>query len=793
MPEKPMYLMSYDHGGFILWGPHFIDSLKSTVEWLNKYPKFKIGQDNESYCYDRYAAENPEIIEKLRKLLADYPGRFSIGSSTYGQPLSVFISEESNVRQLTEAIRADLEHLGTRPYVYTVSEHALHSQIPQLVRQTGYKMAIMRTHFQMYGYNPTYDSPFGMWYGDDGTAIPCIPTYENQGAHFGTTTMDNYILTRWPKDWDEPIEAFEEKFRHISPLLGSRYDDVVLRCEELTAHVEEVDRYKWVILEDLPELYAPYMNTKDEYRPHPNEFVVRMPWGYCGNQIFNDCRRGEVRVIQAERLSAIASQYGLTANQEALNEAWRNLLICQHHDVQICGMRKEAGEFIGRSYAASERVKASALAAIAARMKKSDAQTVTVINLSDKTQRGMVETEVHQRGMQARAFEAVCGKERVPCGCDVTGRRGAELPTQFRVRFMAEVPPMSAKAYTICPAENTVETAASYKDGLLTAGDYEIALGEGGIVFVKDRKTGRRVIDNGGTGKLFAGFIEDVNAVSRGKWYVHCRPLLAEALYQGEIGGIPCRFTLTVKEGDPLLYCKASFEHNGERIGIGRHFDVFREDNNGFVHEEKLRFVMKVPFTGEASGWRDRPFLVAETQDKYVEGNYWAAVGNEDLAMAVFNEGSMCVTREDNNILSVPLAYQNTYAWGEKCIYGTSEHSFSLRPMQGGFAPGALHREAVAYTYPLVVTEEKGSENGAQTLCFLPVRTSDNVLMSAYYVKNGSTYLRVYEFAGKDGAVSVTGCRLVGCDLLENETGECFEETAPLRCRQIRTFRLEEK
>ena len=199
MSERRVYLMSYDHGGYVTWGSHFIDSLKSSVDWMEKYPKFKIGQDNESFCYDRYAVENPEIIEKLRELLSKYPGRFSIGSSTYGQPLSVFISEESNVRQLTEAIRANMEHLGTRPYVYTISEHALHSQIPQLIKQTGYQMAIMRTHFQMYGYNPTYDSAFGMWYGDDGTAVACIPTYENQGAQFGATTMENYILTRWQK------------------------------------------------------------------------------------------------------------------------------------------------------------------------------------------------------------------------------------------------------------------------------------------------------------------------------------------------------------------------------------------------------------------------------------------------------------------------------------------------------------------------------------------------------------------------------------------------------------------
>ena len=43
------YILTYDHGGLILWGgEHFIERLKNATEWLDKYPSFKIGLDNES-------------------------------------------------------------------------------------------------------------------------------------------------------------------------------------------------------------------------------------------------------------------------------------------------------------------------------------------------------------------------------------------------------------------------------------------------------------------------------------------------------------------------------------------------------------------------------------------------------------------------------------------------------------------------------------------------------------------------------------------------------------------------
>jgi hypothetical protein len=50
---SPMYLLTYDHGGLVLWGTdHFAKYLRSAITWLDRYPDFKIGLDNEAYTYD---------------------------------------------------------------------------------------------------------------------------------------------------------------------------------------------------------------------------------------------------------------------------------------------------------------------------------------------------------------------------------------------------------------------------------------------------------------------------------------------------------------------------------------------------------------------------------------------------------------------------------------------------------------------------------------------------------------------------------------------------------------------
>lgn len=189
--EKTVYLMTYDHGGYVLWEDRFYEKLLEAEELLEKYPFFKIGLDNESFAYEQFEKTDPKVVNKIREMLERFKGRFGIGASTYGQPLSVFISEESNVRQLTYAIKTNMEILGVTPSVYAISEHALHSQLPQLLKGAGYESAIMRTHFMMYGYNPTINAPYCSWAGEDGSEIPTIPTYDGEGAQFAKTTVDN--------------------------------------------------------------------------------------------------------------------------------------------------------------------------------------------------------------------------------------------------------------------------------------------------------------------------------------------------------------------------------------------------------------------------------------------------------------------------------------------------------------------------------------------------------------------------------------------------------------------------
>ena len=68
--DKKMYILSYDHGGFVLWGDVVKPRLRNIATWMEKYPKLKIGLDYESFTFDEFSEKDPELILRL------HPSRF---------------------------------------------------------------------------------------------------------------------------------------------------------------------------------------------------------------------------------------------------------------------------------------------------------------------------------------------------------------------------------------------------------------------------------------------------------------------------------------------------------------------------------------------------------------------------------------------------------------------------------------------------------------------------------------------------------------------------------------------
>jgi alpha-mannosidase len=799
--DKPMYLLTYDHGGLVLWGTDsFARTLRSAISWLDKSPGFKIGLDNEAYTYDYLMKNDTVLLSEMRGYLSRYKGRFGIGTCTYGQPLSTFINEESNIRQIQYALETDKRILGCAPSVYLMSEHAMHSQIPQIIKGFDFTGAIMRTHFMMYGYNPTYDSPIGYWVGLDGSRIPAIPTYKGEGDGFGWVTEDNLILTRYPgAECKEPLEAYREKFSGIYPLLASRADDAVLRQEGLVSEYEGKKGYRWMLLD---EIFPAYPAPKDEYKTSPNDFPVRMPWGYCGNEIWNQSRSAEVKILTAERLAALSYILGDKNYEDQLEIGWKNLLVAQHHDIQICGLLKDSRKFLPASVEASDSVIRSTLTFVSSKMEGGILGQITVFNPLSWKRKECIALWVKIQGAGVKNISILQGSKQVPFEILNVEHNSDQTISRAQVLIPVEIPALAFQSFSIVPSKQLQKASGSIevdniKLQVLTPYWNIILNPNGGITSIVNRKSGIQMVNNQKRNCYFEGVINGKACESVGKWIFDSSSVnnnMVTLTETGEIGGIPYNLKMRLSSFDPRIDYTVNFIIKDEKIG--RLSDDKREVISPFLHEEKLRFKVFPSIGIGTTGIRDLPFAISETGDQYIQGNYWTAIADGHIGMAIFNKGTMGSIHEKDNGFSVPLAYSMYYIWNTVILNGNYEYSFAINPFEGKWENADLHRKAIEYNFPCVgVNTEKGNGLLGFENKLFDIKSKD-VLISALYTSAGNTVVRMYESHGDDEQLNLQYLP-VKADFTEiNLAGREIGSASSLmyfKPWQIRTFKITNK
>lgn len=813
MKDKKLYLLTYDHGGYVLWKDEVKPRLKDIAVWMEKYPKLKIGLDYESFTFDEFSRCDPEVVDMIRELLEKYPDRVGLGATTYGQPLSLTISEESNARQLTYAVRTNLEYFGKTPSVYAISEYALNNQTPQLLKLTGHEAAIFRSHVMGYGYPRTFDSAWGRWIGKDGSEIPSVPTYDKEGRGFNCTTLDNWIMSRWPSDHEtvQSVEEFSEMFEKYSPLLMSRYDDLTQPIEDFTKMTLEKDNCQYILLEEIPEIYG---KAEDELRTTDNDFHIQMPWGYCGNEIFNGVRAAEAASVQAEKLGALASLLGAPSFKEKLDEAWKYALAAQHHDVTICGLLDLSRRFIPTSLAASDSVKCEALNVIENYFVDGEGEALLIVNTHS--------FDVDE-WLEVKASDRYCvfdGDKKVESEIIESG-------DGYILRVHAEIPAFTVKNYSLVAVndEEKADSVCSWDaaTGELTTPAYRMKVNEKGIVYLESVKDNCRLIDNG-DGELFTACVEDVNYCSEGNWNVEVSDFGAVAVQSGEIGGIPYKFEMRFNSDSLRIDCKSRFELHGEHVGRTGVFNGLMKSLtvDGHRHEEKLNFVLNTCLEKRRKMVRDLPYSICEwsgdvrkTEDywydkdlilvdtpvsaeesfnstTYMEGIYGIWLRDTQKGIAVFNRGCMGSLIQGNRV-EIPLLYSNLYMCGTRILDGVYESEFALSTFDSTVSDAQIQRSAYLYNYtPSIKVVANGSAD-CFSLADFRVEKGE-ILMTTMYCDEDDVLVRFCNYSDEEGVAYFRpsiGKVTDETDLLGKKIAEVKDNTLRFRPWEIKTIRIE--
>jgi hypothetical protein len=715
---SPVYIVNYDHLGVMLWGEKSISwSLDVEYNRLKKYKNFTTGWDHEAYSYDYLFNNDKLLLKKMQDGIKQFKGRLSVGTSTYGQPLSRFINEESNIRQLTYGVETVQKYFGVRPQVYLMGEHAFHGQLPQLLVGSGFQGSIMRTHFMMFGYNPTINAPVVNWQSPDGTSIPTVPTYKGQEHDavearphpFGDVTLDGVILTDYVRRKKATLQTFRETFgKTIQPLVASRADDPRQPDEIIQAHQND-NNFKWTVAENLFN-YLPKPSVT--FAPAATTFSVRMPWGYMGNWVWNKCREAEVNLLIAERLAAINFNLGGTSREDELKKSWKNLMVAQHHDVQIVGLEKAAETFLKASLKQSEAIKEEAMKNIGSQAGETDKKRYVVFNPLNWDRTEMV----GDRKVVAPAL----GFLSFPVTNTFTGFGISKFKKEFNTPF-----------YTI-----------GFDDA-------------GNINSIKDKKFGKEYLN--GSIQLTAQINgkKETGKTDLDKIELHDGAYEFLIKQKGMIGSVPFSATFTFYTYTNRIDFHCAIEVKDEKIG--NLTNIKDDPYSSFENAEKLLLkIFPAIDSNKLVGVQDEPFIITETKSRLLQGNYWTAFSDDNNGIAIFNKGNMATEYMNDGSISVPLAFSTTFIWNTVPMKGKYTYDLAIYPFSGGWKESDLHKKALEYNFPLQVIKVEASGKKSLGNSWSPYAANDKgTIVSALYTDKGKTFIRYYEPNGNNTSIQL--------------------------------------
>jgi hypothetical protein len=332
----------------------------------------------------------------------------------------------------------------------------------------------------------------------------------------------------------------------------------------------------------------------------------------------------------------------------------------------------------------------------------------------------------------------------------------------IKLALSADLPGLSICSYRLIP----VESKPSNEDKKLTVDSQNLTINtpflevhfnpKGGISSMKDKRTGKELLEAKQRSAFFAGRIDGRDVESGGLWALESARGAAPwalARESGLIGSIPYTLEMKFHADSPRIDCRVRFSFAGQRIG--RLSDNVRDPSSGFIHEHKLRFKIFPALGSNAVGVRDLPFAVSQTPDRYVNGLYWTAVTDGEKGLGVFNRGTMGAVREQDGGFSVPLAYAMYYVWGTRMLTGDYVYEIALYPFTEQWDKAGLHERALEYNYPPAgLFAPAGNGKSGQTIQPLVISSSD-AIASAFFNLDDDIYIRMYEHRGRNCLVSL--------------------------------------
>jgi alpha-mannosidase len=732
--QKAWFVDGY-HGG--IYGHYPSSFTQYMVDALRQHSDWKLNLEIEPETWEFARTNTPEAYQAFKSLVADQgPNRrVEFVNPAYGQSYLWNISGESVIQQLERGLREIHRHFpNAQVSTYCSEEPCFTSALPGILKSLGFKYAVLKNPNTCWGgYMRAHGGELVNWLGPDGTAILTVPRYQIETLKPGSVWET--IAAFNPPSY---IQAARE-FGIAHPVgmclqdAGWRFGPWLQREPGAYSPSEYVTWSQYFESVALPRI-AP------DWRVSQEDIQVSLVWGaQVLQRIAQQVRRAENRLAMAEKLATLACVFGQKAWPEAsLDEAWRTLLLAQHHDCWIVPYNGRRGDtwadkvrrWTDGTYQTSEEVVNQSASALMPRSGKGTDYAIRVFNTLGVARTNLVSLPLPDdwAGPAASVWD--------DAGRQLASQRVADNGKR-ELLFTAPVPALGYRTLwlkTTSSAPTIGATAVQLADGSvrLETDLYRMDLDpkKGGTIrsLVAKRLGNRELIDSADSrrfneirGYFFNDrcFRSSADAAAKVD-IVDAGPVRAHVRVSSQISSNTVTQWITLAQGEPLIDLNVTIDWQGNP-GIGADYQQagdFRrdEDQKAFYDgSHKLLALFPLNLRGQTV-FKDAPFDVTESRLTNTFFETWSGIKNdvilqwldvrdavEGIGVALLSDHTTSYAHGADHPLGLTLQYRGVGLWGrDYSVRGPTEVRYALLPHALDHQPAALWNAAMGWNEPLV-------------------------------------------------------------------------------------------
>lgn len=719
--QKTYFIDGY-HGG--IYG-HYPGNFTSFInQTLENNPDWKINLEIEPESWDSIKIREPQAYLKFKKYFESQNpvnSRIEFVNPTYAQSYLFNISGESIIRQFDYGIQKLKKHFPNSVFeTYSSEEPCFTSALPGILRSFGFKYASLKNPNTCWGgYTNGYNAETVNWVGPDNNKIITVPRYASEKL----VTFSTWQTEAWTNSRTYFLSAFKARIKNPVGMClqdaGWR-DGPWLRKSQLNTQYTTWHNY----FENIAE--KPSANWKLSQE----DIRVSLVWGSQKlQQIAQMVRKAESKLLTAEKISAIAGIFAKQTIPDSLfDEAWRNLLLAQHHDCWIVPLNwyDRVQSWTTKSELLADEVIKKAQGYLADTTNKT---SITVVNTSGHTRSEVVSIILPFSIYKKQITILDDHNTPTPSQINVYPNRDS-----FQLLFLATIPPTTSCSFHIgnqIPDKYNGAIAEKLSNGnyLMESDLYKIIINKksGTIEKLITKSNNKNIISDFYNRKFneIKGFFYEQN-----KWIssrsskkqiaiIENGPLRSQINISGNLDMHHFTQAITLTYGQKRIDFQTRINWSkNEGIGDGHaqgpEYDTKDFYKAFYVDTAKLSISFPVNMKN-IKLYKDAPFDVTEsklgntffkTWDS-IKNNIiyrWVDISDEKQGFSLFTDHTTSYSQGKAFPLSLTIAYSGKGLWDANYqVQNVTDIHYSIMPHTGNWEQGHINHEADLLFEPMLV------------------------------------------------------------------------------------------